>query len=154
MQTQFGFVLLFFIAGLLLVFATISIASFLRKDKPNIEKNASYESGEQTEGPSQVAFNIKFYVVAVIFLLFEVEILMLFPWAVVFSDKKALANTQGAWAYYAGFEILIFVGMLALGLAYCWKKGYLDWIKTQEKSLKTESPVPAEDYATLNEKYR
>jgi NADH-quinone oxidoreductase subunit A len=153
MQSQFGFILIFFISGMLLVLATIGIARMLRKDKPNPEKNATYESGEAPEGGSQVAFNIKFYVIAVIFLLFEVEILMLFPWAVVFSDKKMIAATQGSWLIFAGIEMLIFVLLLSLGLAYVWKKGHLDWIqpKTREKIIPW--PVTHEAYEILNEKY-
>jgi NADH-quinone oxidoreductase subunit A len=153
MQSQFGFILLFFISAILLVLAVLNIARLLRKDKPNPEKNATYESGEEATGTSQVAFNIKFYIIAVIFLLFEVEILMLFPWAVVFSDKKMIADTQGVWLLYAGIEMLIFVFLLALGLAYVWKKGHLDWIqpKTREKILPW--PVPNEAYETINEKY-
>jgi NADH-quinone oxidoreductase subunit A len=153
MQSQFGFILIFFISGMLLVLATIGIAQILRRDKPNPEKNATYESGEAAEGSSQVAFNIKFYVIAVIFLLFEVEILMLFPWAAVFSDKKMIAATHGSWLIYAAIEMLIFVFLLTLGLAYVWKKGHLDWIqpKTREKIIPW--PVPREAYETLNEKY-
>ncbi len=153
MQTQFGFILLFFISALLLVLTVINIARLLRPNRPNPEKNATYESGEEAIGSSQVAFNIKFYVIAVIFLLFEVEILMLFPWAVVFSDKKMIQDSQGSWLIYAGLEMLIFIGLLVLGLAYVWKKGHLDWIqpKTREKIMPW--PVSKEAYETINEKY-
>jgi NADH-quinone oxidoreductase subunit A len=153
MQTQFGFILLFFIAAILLVLLVINISRFVRKDKSNPEKNASYESGEEATGNSQVAFNIKFYVIAVIFLLFEVEILMLFPWAVVFSDTKMIAATQGSWLLYAGIEMFVFVFLLALGLAYVWKKGHLDWIQPKTREKIVPWPVPREAYETLNEKY-
>ncbi|MGL4632610.1 MAG: NADH-quinone oxidoreductase subunit A [Leadbetterella sp.] len=150
MKSQFGFVFLFFLAGILLVTVVMLVAKLIRKDKPNEEKNTTYESGEATEGSSQVAFNIKFYVIAVIFLLFEVELLLLFPWSVVFSDKEAIAASDGNWLLYSGAEILVFVGLLALGLAYVWKKGHLDWIKSKETPSELEWPLAAKDYTKLN----
>lgn len=150
MKEQFGFVFLFFLAGLFLVFAVISISQFLRKDKPNPEKNATYESGEEAIGNSRVVFNFKFFVLAIVFLLFDVEIVLLFPWATIFSDKAIFTETQGQWMLFSGIEMLIFVGLLALGLAYVWKNGHLDWIKSNQITEKKTDLVPPKLYEEFN----
>ena len=153
MISQFGFVLLFFLAALLLVVLVLGVSWLLRPSRPNPEKNAVYESGEETEGTAHVSFNIRFYIVALVFLLFEVELVLLFPWATVFGDARLIEETNGLWAVYAGVEMLIFVLILALGLMYAWKKGHLDWITPQQKELRYKSPVSEDMYRILNEKY-
>ncbi|MFN8429300.1 MAG: NADH-quinone oxidoreductase subunit A [Spirosomataceae bacterium] len=153
MISQFGFVLLFFLAALLLVVLVLGVSWLLRPSRPNPEKNAVYESGEETEGTAHVSFNIRFYIVALVFLLFEVELVLLFPWATVFGDARLIEETNGLWAVYAGVEMLIFVLILALGLMYAWKKGHLDWITPQQKELRYKSPVSEDMYRKLNEKY-
>jgi NADH-quinone oxidoreductase subunit A len=82
----------------------------------------SYECGEVPEGSAWIRFNIRFYVVALIFLIFDVEIVFLLPWAVVFKKLGAFAFMEG----------LIFIGILAIGLAYVWNKGDLEWVKSED----------------------
>ena len=79
----------------------------------------SYECGEIPEGSAWVQFNIRFYVIALIFLIFDVEIVFLFPWAVVYQDLGLLAF----------IEAFIFVLILIVGFIYVWAKGDLDWVK-------------------------
>jgi NADH-quinone oxidoreductase subunit A len=153
MVSQFGFVLLFFVSGILLVLLVMAIARLVRPSRPNPEKNAIYESGEETEGTAHVSFNLRFYIVALIFILFDVELVLLFPWATVFGDKQLFEETNGIWAIYAGVEMFIFVFILALGLLYAWKKGHLDWIKPAQKDNEFKSPVPVKLYENINEKY-
>ena len=153
MLSQFGFVLLFMIAGIFLVILVLGIARILRPSRPNPEKNAIYESGEETEGSAHVSFNLRFYIVALIFILFDVELVLLFPWASVFGDKALFDETNGVWAIYAGIEMFIFVFVLALGLLYAWKKGHLDWIKPSQEETDFKSPVPEELYQDINKKY-
>jgi NADH-quinone oxidoreductase subunit A len=80
-------------------------------------KEDTYECGVLTEGPSLVQFNFRFYYIALLFVLFDVEIVFLFPWALVF-DKLG-------WTGY--FEGLGFIGILALGILYAWRKRALEW---------------------------
>ena len=83
------------------------------------DKLESYECGELPEGSAWVKFNIRFYVIALIFLIFDVEIAFLFPWAVVYQELGLLAF----------IEAFLFVFILLVGFAYVWAKGDLDWVK-------------------------
>ena len=89
------------------------------------EKLASYECGEVPEGSAWVKFNIRFYIIALIFIIFDVEVIFMFPWAVIFngSDNQVF--------YFV--EMFIFMAILLVGLAYVWIKGDLDWVKMKLK---------------------
>ena len=89
-----------------------------RKNKGG-DKLLSYECGEIPEGSAWVQFNIRFYVIALIFLIFDVEIVFLFPWAVVYQELGLLAF----------IEAFIFVLILVVGFVYVWAKGDLNWVK-------------------------
>jgi len=92
------------------------------------EKLASYECGEIPEGSAWVKFNVRFYVIALIFLIFDVEVIFLFPWSVVFKDLS-----ESGFGFLAFFEMFIFVTILIVGFAYVWIKGDLDWVKMKLK---------------------
>ena len=98
-----------------------------RHDK-NDAKQMSYECGEVPEGSAWVKFNVRFYVIALIFIIFDVEVIFLFPWAVVFQDLSA--NGFGLLAF---IEMFLFVMILVIGFAYVWIKGDLDWVKMKVK---------------------
>ncbi len=153
MLSDFGIILLFIIAGIILLVVMLGIAKFLRPHKPNEEKLTTYESGEDPLGNAGIQFNVRFYVVALIFVLFEVELLFLFPWATVFGNKELIAQTNGQWGWFAMAEMTVFVGILILGLAYAWGKGYLDWVRPQPKVPTIKSPVPLAMYENINKKY-
>jgi NADH-quinone oxidoreductase subunit A len=119
MLFDFAAVLVFIAISIFFIFGTLVFSWIVRPSKPSAAKSSTYECGEIPTGDAWIKFNIHFYVIALIFIIFEVEILVLFPWAVVF---KELGMT-------AFIEMLVFVGILALGLAYLWKKGDLDWVK-------------------------
>ena len=140
-----GEVLLFIIGGLLFVSIALLVSRIIRPSRPNPEKLTSYESGEEPIGTPWIQYNVRFYVIALIFILFEVEVVFLFPWATIFSDKRL--------GWYPFVEMLIFVGLLALGLAYAWKNGHLDWIKGKPVVTDFKSPVPKELYKKINEQY-
>ena len=146
-------VFLFLIGGLAFVSLALLVSRLIRPNRPNKEKLTPYESGEQPTGPAWIQVSTKFYVIALIFLLFEVEIVFLFPWATIFADEKLMAETNGAWGWFSFVEMLIFVGVLALGLAYAWAKGHLDWIRPHQETSEFKSPVPAEMYKKINERY-
>ncbi len=99
-------------------------------------------------------FNIRFYVVALVFVLFDVELVFLFPWATVFGQARLISETDGAWGWFALTEAVLFVVVLALGLAYVWAKGYLDWVKPQPKVPTVETKVPADLYEQVNRRYK
>ena len=145
MIEQFGYVAAFLLAGILFLAIVLTLARFIRPNRPNEEKLSTYESGEEPAGNANTRFNPRFYVIALLFVLFEVELVFLFPWAVVFRDK-ALVAAAPQWSTFALIEMLIFVGMLALGLAFAWKRGYLDWEKPAAKSIDIDSPVPSDAY--------
>ena len=152
--SSFGEILLFIIGGTLFVLATFFVSRIIRPHRPNAQKLASYETGEAPQGTAWTQFNMRFYIVALVFLLFEVEIVFLFPAATVYSDETLLKQTNGAWGWFAFIEIIIFVFVLAIGLAYAWVKGYLDWVKPEQKPAVYQSPVPHALYAHINEKYK
>jgi len=154
MLSDFGYILLFIIAALVLIGVVLTVARFLRPDKPNEEKLTTYESGEDPLGNANVQFNVRFYVVALIFVLFEIELLFLFPWAVVFGNEDLIEKTNGQWGWFAMAEMTVFVLILVLGLAYAWVKGYLDWVRPQPLIPVVKSPVPADLYKKVNERYK
>lgn len=145
MIEQFGYVAAFLLAGILFLAIVLTLARFIRPNRPNDEKLSTYESGEEPAGNANTRFNPRFYVIALLFVLFEVELVFLFPWAVVFRDKSLVAAAP-QWSTFALIEMLIFIGILALGLAFAWKRGYLDWEKPTVKSTDIDSPVPSEAY--------
>lgn len=153
MISQFGFVLLFFVSGMLLVLLMLGIAKLLRPNNPNEQKNDTYESGELSSGPALVSFNLRFYIVALVFILFDVELVLLFPWATIFGDEKLVAESNNAWLLYSGIEMAIFIFILALGLAYVWSKGHLEWINKGVPFENEKSIVPDKYYDKVNEKY-
>jgi NADH-quinone oxidoreductase subunit A len=147
-------ILLFFLGGVLFVASALLVSRLIRPNRPNKQKLTSYESGETPQGNAWIQFNLRFYVLALVFILFEVEVVFLFPWSVVFANKELIAETDGMWGWYAFTEMMIFIFVLVLGLAYAWKMGHLDWIKSSPDIKDVESPVPNSLYADLNEKYK
>lgn len=134
------------------------IGRFLRPKLPTPEKDAIYECGEPTIGSSYVQFDLRFYVVALLFIIFDVEVAFFFPWAMVYGKATALADATltgqertaasaellGESAGVAGdvpaqaaltlavfglIDILVFFGVLLVGFAYVWKRGDLDWVR-------------------------
>lgn len=152
--SAFGEILIYLIGGLLFIMGGLVTAWIIRPHRPNEEKNETYESGEQPLGSAWVRFNIRFYIVALLFVLFEVEIIFLFPWATVFGQKELIDATNGLWGWFSLAEMGLFIGILALGLAYAWVKGYLDWPKADGSGIKNySSPVPKALYDQINKKY-
>ena len=88
--SEFGGILLYIIGGSLFIVITLFVSRLIRPNRPSPEKLAPYESGEEAIGPAWIQFNIRFYIVALVFLLFEVEIIFLFPWATVFANKELI----------------------------------------------------------------
>lgn len=152
--SEFGEVLLFIVGGVLFVLSAL-IGSFLvRPNRPNPEKLSTYESGEEPVSAAWSQFNMRFYIIALIFILFEVELVFLFPWATIFARKEFIEVTNGSWGWFTMIEMTIFILILAIGLAYAWVNGFLDWVKPDPKPTAFKSPVPKNLYEELNKKYK
>ena len=123
MYRDFGTVFLFVIIGAVLLIVALLLAKLLSPYRPSKNKLSTYECGEEAEGSAWVTFNIRYYVIALIFIIFDVEVLFLFPWAVVYKDLGWLAFV----------EMAIFLFILIVGLVYVWKKKDLDWVKYNVK---------------------
>ena len=123
-------VLVFAAVGFVFVFANMIVASIVRPKRKVDEGLETYECGEETIGDAWVNFDIRYYTVALVYIIFAVEIAFLFPWAIVLNEAMsgtgAAAGTGiGAFALVEG---VIFITILFLGLAYVWAKGDLDWV--------------------------
>lgn len=156
MQTnlsEFGIVLIFVIGGILFLNMGLLVARLVRPSKPNPEKLSIYESGEEAVGSAWNKFNIKYYSIAIIFILFEVELMFLFPWATIFGNKELNNITQNEWGWFSLAEMAIFIGILVLGLAYAWAYGYIDWVKADVKESDFKPVVPKSYYEKVNTKY-
>ncbi|MCI4666580.1 MAG: NADH-quinone oxidoreductase subunit A [Bacteroidia bacterium] len=149
---SFGKALVFILGATSFVVLGTTVARLLGPHRPNPEKLSSYECGEDPVGESGIQFNIRFYVVALIFLVFEVEILFLFPWATVFADKGLIGSIP-SWGILALVEMLAFVGILLLGLAYVWIKKDLAWVKPSPIQSQYSPPKEMEIYKKINRKY-
>ncbi len=149
-----GQLVFFVLGGLAFVGIALFASRLLRPDRPSVEKQLPYESGEQAVGPAWVQFNFRFYVLAILFLLFEVEIILLFPWATIYDDATLQQATQGRWGWFAFAEMLVFLGLLSIGLAYAWAKGHLDWAKPKPEPTAVDAVVPKKLYEAINEKYK
>lgn len=119
MYRDFGTVLVAVILGIIMVAIPLLIQKLIAPSQKSKDKLQTYECGEEAEGSAWLQFNIRFYVIALIFLIFDVEIVFLFPWAVVFKELGLLAL----------IEMGIFLIILIAGLAYVWVKADLDWVK-------------------------
>ena len=116
--------------GAAFVFFNLVLGSIARPRVPNAEKAAIYECGEPTIGSSWVQFDLRFYIVALVYLIFDVEVALFYPWAVAYGN--AAATPEGAFAFrsVAIVDMLFFFGVLLVGFAYLWRFGYLDWVRS------------------------
>jgi NADH:ubiquinone oxidoreductase subunit 3 (subunit A) len=118
MLTDWLYVGLFIVIAMALPAAAITIAGILGPKKPNPLKNQTYECGIETVGDTWVQFKAQYYVFGLIFLVFDVETVFLFPWAVAFDQVTI----------FGVIEALLFILILAAGLVYTWRKGELEWV--------------------------
>lgn len=114
---------IFIIVGIAFVVITLIASMIFRPHKPTDAKLSTYECGEAPVGPAWLQFRVGYYIYALIFLIFDVEAVFIFPWAaglLGFSQTRSLA-------ILGLVDMVIFVGVLAVGLVYAWKKGVLEW---------------------------
>lgn len=148
--SEFGKILIFLITGFVLVGATFFLSKLIAPNNPTPEKLTSYECGEEPEGNSWMQFNPKFYVIALIFLLFDVEMVFIFPWATVFGNHDII-KVEPLWGWFSLIEMFIFIGILILGLVYVWVKGDLDWIKAKPIIPTVDTNIPQSLYDKVNQ---
>lgn len=167
-------IVIFLAAGLTLLAANLILGKLVRPERPNAEKGEPYECGEEPVGPAWVQFDLRFYVVALLFVIFDVELAFFFPWAVVFGSANRAADVskpdaarieaaqnlqpQGAattavpnaeaasdLAWLAFGDIMVFFGVLLVGFAYLWRRGDLEWVRST--AGQAPQPPPAETEA-------
>lgn len=109
---------IFLIVSIGFVLVTFFIARIFRPQRPTDIQLSSYECGEPTIGSSWVQYNVRYYVFALLFVIFDVEVVFLIPWAIVYKEL----------GLFALVEMLIFLAILIFGLVYAWKKGVLKWV--------------------------
>ena len=119
MYRDFGTIFLAAVVGIIVMAVPLYLQWLIAPSNKSKEKLQTYECGEDSDGSAWLQFNIRFYVIALIFLIFDVEVVFLFPWAVVFKKMGLVAL----------IEMGIFLLILVVGLAYVWVKGDLNWVK-------------------------
>jgi NADH-quinone oxidoreductase subunit A len=129
----------FFIVAIGFILGSMLAGSLIRPNKPSVGKNQTYECGEAPIGQAWFNFNPRFYIIALIYIVFDVEIAFIYPIATVF--KRWVAAGQGMVAF---LEVMTFISILLLGLVYVWVEGDLEWIRTIKSQQPTAmgQPVP------------
>lgn len=118
MLVGYGVIGLMFLSAMAMGTMLLGLGMLVRQRKPNPAKYEPYESGVPQVDPPRGRYNPRFYVVAILFVVFDIEAIFLFPWAVAF-------NFLGVYGYV---EAVIFISLLLVGLFYEWKKGALEWV--------------------------
>jgi len=116
-QMGYEAIIVFFLSGVILVAGANDLSNLISHKSDNKQKREPYECGVETIGPTWVQFKVGYYLFAILFLIFDVELAFLVPWAVVFKEMGTVALV----------EVLIFLFILGLGLLYAWKKRALRW---------------------------
>ena len=124
MLASYSGVLAFIVVVLGFLVVNLIAWKVLRPSRFSEEKLTTYECGENPTGSAWVQFNIRFYVFALIFIIFDVEAVFLLPWAVVFRELGLLAFVEG----------LVFIAILVVALAYVWRKGDLEWVRAEDRN--------------------
>ena len=116
-EYHYLFMGLFLLIAITFPLLPIILAKFIAPKKPNPIKSASYECGMESKGDSWVQFKVQYYVYALIFVIFDIEVIFIYPWAVAYKQM----------GLFAFVEMLIFLVILGFGLVYAWRKNILEW---------------------------
>ncbi|MBL7665428.1 MAG: NADH-quinone oxidoreductase subunit A [Bacteriovoracaceae bacterium] len=122
-------VLIMGIIAVAIFVGALLVGELLSTRHPNKQKNTAYECGEEPTGTAWSQFNIRFYVVGLIFIIFDVESVLMFPIAAIFKQMNEMGNGG-----YILIVFLSFISVLLEGIAYCWKKGDLNWVMSYQKN--------------------
>ncbi|MEZ0394972.1 MAG: NADH-quinone oxidoreductase subunit A [Anaerolineales bacterium] len=118
MQHEWLYIGLFLVVGIVVPIAPLIIARLIAPRKPNPIKQSTYECGLETVGESRVQFKAQYYIFALVFLVFDVETVFLFPWALALKQLPLFVALEG----------VLFIAILVSGLVYAWRKGMLEWL--------------------------
>ncbi len=118
MQNEWLYIGIFLLIGIIVPIVPLIFAKIVAPHKPNPIKQSTYECGIETVGESWVQFKAQYYIFALIFLVFDVETVFLFPWALSLNQLPL----------FVVFEGILFIGILVAGLVYAWRKGMLEWV--------------------------
>ena len=151
-QVAFLEILTFIVGAIFFVGIGSFVGSLLRPQWPDEEKLRTYESGEEPTGSSWGKFNTRFYVIAIVFMLFEVETVLLFPWATVWADPALNEATGGMWVKYTAMSALVFIILLSIGFAHMWSQGHPAGIQPPLPAS-FASKVPRVLYDRVNSRY-
>ncbi len=131
-------IVIMMIAALVLFLGGHFVSVLLSPKKPSELKETAYECGEMPVGTAWASFNVRFYVVGLIFIIFDVESVLMFPVATVFSDM-----VKQGFGLFILTEFLVFIAILVTGIIYCWKKGDLDWVRSYQVSSRKQAQTKA-----------
>jgi len=122
--TSHSAILIFLVVSIGFLAVNFLLWKLIRPSRYSEEKLTTYECGENPVGSAWIQFNIRFYVFALIFIIFDVEAVFLLPWAVVFRNLGMLAFVEG----------VVFIAILVVALAYVWRKGDLEWVRAEDRN--------------------
>jgi NADH-quinone oxidoreductase subunit A len=112
------------VIALLIPIGMMGVSWLLRPSVPEQGKRATYESGEIPTGNTRIRFNIQYYMIALLFVVFDIETVLIFPWAVIYRDAVATAGLVPALV-----PMLVFIGVLIVGLVWAWRNGAVRWVR-------------------------
>ena len=112
------------LVGVLIPLGMMAVSALIRPSVPEQGKRATYESGEVPTGDARIRFNIQYYMVALLFLVFDIETVLIFPWTVIYTDAVESAGLVAALV-----PMLVFIGVLVVGLAWAWRNGAVRWVR-------------------------
>ena len=121
-------VVAFIVVGVLIPAGAMIMSWVIRTKNPYPEKLTTYECGEEPIGTAHMQFDVQYYIYALLFVVFDVETVFLFPWAVVFTDIGMIAVV----------EMVIFIAILVVALVYAWKKGILEWTSLSWQEIEAQ----------------
>jgi NADH-quinone oxidoreductase subunit A len=133
MGFQFGAVLAFAVVAVLFALGALLVGAIIRPRFPNADKLSIYECGERPIGSAWYNFNPRFYLIALVFIIFEVDIALTFPVVVVYAEWTKKGN-----GWIALTELVLFTVILFVGLIWAWAHGDLEWVKKLSKAEKTD----------------
>jgi NADH-quinone oxidoreductase subunit A len=132
-------VLILAIVVVVLAVVMLLLSYILGPRRPSKTKLAAYECGIEPTGDARHRFSVKFYLVAMVFILFDVEVIFLYPWAVIFHELRM----------FGFIEMLLFVGLVFPGFIYLWRKGIFDWSQADDRELEENAPSPVTSAGVL-----
>ncbi len=136
MPVQFATALIFLLVAVAFVAISVLLPRLFRPINPYSDKLTNYECGERPVGTPWIRFNMRFYIIAILFIIFDVEVLFIIPWAVEF---RRLYPEMGLLVF---FEMFLFLLILGIGLAYCWVKGHLEWVFRERTAVDVSESRP------------